>query len=1538
MADIPGLPTTGTIPRLGQGVPGGAAGLTGLPGAAGGSQIPGLPSLSAIPRLGTSRSGVSPIPGPALDTPNTAFHDSGALDHGRNRIDSALKILDEVRRGRLEPLKAAKMLDELTPTERRQLTQSVLKHNVGNGLAAQPELQALRYLPMGKSPGSSASLDPERGTGVASNLVSDAFNTVVGLPAGLGLAGVAVGKDLNAIAQRRAPTHTLNEIVKPIGKSYAQTYGPLAHGDFSGLEQHPLMPVLDAASLVSGGLGVAGRVGEAARALRAARTVEIPGEGVMKIGDRALKVPKGIKVSEMPEGKRMELLREVRDTQFAEPKAAAIAQQVLINGASGKIFVARDSRTGKLLGISHHMPGSSDPADTSMYLNGIASTGTKPGAGTALMHAIAKDTEASGKTHINLQSTHSAEGFYKQLGMEEMMPGQDAGYFSGDVTRDPTFVTKVGAPGGRVTTRQTINDLRARISPKDNKAITAIARKRKIPFDDATDLYFRGTDPEYYTVHEHAPKVHAPELRAETTHDTIHTMNEHELTTDGHPMVNPTPEELEANPWRVKHVVSTSRTGHQIHYGGEEHDELWQAMEDKGILKDGKFTDNGEMQRAMTLIHDPDTGRPVRANLGGIDSRGMTPDEVSALEAKVLADAQRRFKDPPPKPHEVDESGHTLREWDPRTLVNQEYNLGDDMVAVSAAVDKRTGKIYSSTRDHTEIMDHLPQDTTPDQFDQYTVIVDREGKVLAVNGKTSMMRDSGVAADAATQKAIKAQIERKMARAKSLPRGPTPEELKAHPYMNRFPVAIHRKTGEMHIGELGDEHIDLHEDLGHDLENPAAEYHQGTGVFDPDTGKVANVNMTALEDRERSISNLGHDDRSQSTSADYLAMRERALQAAREKFDGLKPPEAREPNSPRYSVRQKGKIVAQNFPDKESAVKHAQSLISPFAVGKSPGRAALSAFVKGGGSRGRLIDRYEEKRGYTHAAEVHNMMNEIADVLDNDKLRMNRRTVGEVAKEVLGDIRKTRLEGKSRGSQIAADNPGFFGAYPVRKGLATGETALREASDLVRAGAIYLRPAYLPNNWAGNLFMNSVHQGVLAPVNLAKSMVLDKHIGKRYTAAMDKAMGQNAAETVTAAKGRGYVGSVTNPIAHSMGMLADQPFRRAAFIHEARRAGYSKLSDVQELFDRAMGHESSASGKAALEEIAQIGRRAQEEIVKFNHFNDTERAVVRNLIFVYAWVRGSARYAARFAAQHPIQSDVFQHLSNDVGNPYLAKELGGKPSYLLGAVPVGRDKNGNPILINPFSLNPLGTAVDVARAAHGTYKVLSGDRSFNKFVDSDIANITNPLIQNYLTAREGGKKPLTQLEQTIAPVRLAHDLMHPGSGSVFPTSRTEALGHYVVGSLFPRVADQQALTRSLEREQRNDPVARIPTDVKTFKKLTGESIPDDFVQAYRDDLTKYQDMQDFQHKYADKHGQSGFRNLPAANRVDAAIKYLAQKKLATPSELAEYRREAKTMTSDADLNSLANALFGSTGIGSVKSVWDDMMSTARGSRLSRARG
>jgi hypothetical protein len=397
-----------------------------------------------------------------------------------------------------------------------------------------------------------------------------------------------------------------------------------------------------------------------------------------------------------------------------------------------------------------------------------------------------------------------------------------------------------------------------------------------------------------------------------------------------------------------------------------------------------------------------------------------------------------------------------------------------------------------------------------------------------------------------------------------------------------------------------------------------------------------------------------------------------------------------------------------------------------------------------------------------------------------------------------------------------------------------------------------------------------------------------------------------------------------------MGKLADQPFRDAAFLQEARRMGYNKLRDVDGLFDTARA--GGAAGEAAYAKIARMGNRAQEEVVKFKELNPTERQMATNMLFVWNWVRGSARYAARFPLQHPIQAAAYNKIA-PVGNSWVDKQTGGMPWFMAGSIPVGRKANGDPIMINPFALNPLGSGVQLARDVQGSIKALTHPEDFNKYADSTALDLTNPVIQEAIKAFTGQHvAPAHDIGNQIAPIKLYQDLKHPGRGSLYPMSRTEAIGHNVFGALYPRRASQEAITRALERQNQNNPIALLDMQVKDYEKQSGQKVDPFLISKVKGDLEQIQMIKDFKRKYAESKGSTGFKSLPAKDRGGAAIEYLSQHGHFPKEDLQQFQQALASAPSEAIANELANKLWSLSDAGKFKAHWEKMKNAVKGSK------
>jgi len=125
------------------------------------------------------------------------------------------------------------------------------------------------------------------GAELVDNLGKDVGSTAVGLAPGF----YETGKQLlnptyqgfvhgftssQATRARAQQSRYFVNTAKALGKSYADTYGPIAHGDFSHVYDHPLGPILDAATILDLGATAGVRLGMlGARGAEAARGAEL---------------------------------------------------------------------------------------------------------------------------------------------------------------------------------------------------------------------------------------------------------------------------------------------------------------------------------------------------------------------------------------------------------------------------------------------------------------------------------------------------------------------------------------------------------------------------------------------------------------------------------------------------------------------------------------------------------------------------------------------------------------------------------------------------------------------------------------------------------------------------------------------------------------------------------------------------------------------------------------------------------------------------------------------------------------------------------------------------------------------------------------------------------------------------------------------------------------------------------------------------------------------------------------------------------------
>ena len=351
------------------------------------------------------------------------------------------------------------------------------------------------------------------------------------------------------------------------------------------------------------------------------------------------------------------------------------------------------------------------------------------------------------------------------------------------------------------------------------------------------------------------------------------------------------------------------------------------------------------------------------------------------------------------------------------------------------------------------------------------------------------------------------------------------------------------------------------------------------------------------------------------------------------------------------------------------------------------------------------------------------------------------------------------------------------------------QSVLDKTNNVGRLGLIYLKANYPLVQGLSNVALNLIQQGVFAPENLARSARLGKTLGPDLTAMVDDAVEQGFAGAVLKGEGKGPLAAVTGKVAHVAGLVADKLPRRAAFLHEAMRQGYSTPAEMRDLL----------TNPEKLGDLAQVTQRAKEAIIDFGDLGPTERDFIRHFVFVYPWVKGSTVYAGRFLRDHPIQAALLGNLGQR-GAAENEQAFGARPTYDMNFVPVGGNR-----AIDLQSLNPFSSPIELGRSAVGFL------RSPSAMASEPLASYFSPAISTPLQLATGRDERgfvlkgdlaqrLRQLEVTQTPLSQLLTQAVPSSRSVLGTPiqgktfpNANAYLRFLLGGLSPRVYDRGAL-------------------------------------------------------------------------------------------------------------------------------------------------
>jgi hypothetical protein len=236
-----------------------------------------------------------------------------------------------------------------------------------------------------------------------------------------------------------------------------------------------------------------------------------------------------------------------------------------------------------------------------------------------------------------------------------------------------------------------------------------------------------------------------------------------------------------------------------------------------------------------------------------------------------------------------------------------------------------------------------------------------------------------------------------------------------------------------------------------------------------------------------------------------------------------------------------------------------------------------------------------------------------------------------------------------------------------------------------KAAILYLRPSYGPVNALGNVALNLIQQGFMAPVNLARSAFMNRWLDAETRTLIDHGMEGGKTSVL---RQRGFTGAIstfTNRAANAYGKVVDEPFRRASFLHEASSEGFTTATEIKHLLtDDAL--------KATRENVF---NRANDEIINYERLGSGEQAVLRRLIFFYPWLKGSTRYTSQMIKYHPVTAGALGFAGQE-GEGYVNRLLGPLPDWMAGIIPYSAvPGSGSAVIGNPQSFSPFSSALQL---------------------------------------------------------------------------------------------------------------------------------------------------------------------------------------------------------------------------------------------------
>lgn len=401
-------------------------------------------------------------------------------------------------------------------------------------------------------------------------------------------------------------------------------------------------------------------------------------------------------------------------------------------------------------------------------------------------------------------------------------------------------------------------------------------------------------------------------------------------------------------------------------------------------------------------------------------------------------------------------------------------------------------------------------------------------------------------------------------------------------------------------------------------------------------------------------------------------------------------------------------------------------------------------------------------------------------------------------------------------------------------------SALDDANNILKLLTLSLNPSYYTMNLAGQGVMLLMQQGAFAPVSLARSLVGMRGMSKEARDILGAHAGIGQASVLSPQGGfaKGMV-DVTQRFANE---VIDKHPRMAAIVYEGRRLGYKTAAELEDL----------VMNPANAEDLFTASRRANRSLVDFQNLSYNEREYIGRLIFVYPWLRASAKWAAQFPFDHPIQAAAFGGLLYWQQQRLKESFPEGHPGYLKWYFPLegGEDPYGFRLDQMFTPLQPLDLAGELA------WLITGGSVPWGANKEAAVSRL-NPLIEEIVTTISGYDafrqeevqrsllgffRRMVDPEQRYASwSRIQKVLKGETHKGLYDTTQTQNWLRVLFGSLAPVdvksdvAADMAAPTRTVRvpmvSDEENE--RRFMNEVQEKAKAEGVEVPEELPEQYK---------------------------------------------------------------------------------------------------------